>query len=815
MRFIPLIVSGALLAILLWGLNTPLSVGKNVLPPLGGFINPYSGFWANADPVYADGKIPAHTLSIPGLTGRVEVLFDEMQVPHIFAENEPDAYRAQGYVMARHRLWQMDISARQTAGRLSEILGDRVKSMDKIIRRRGLARAAEDDWAEYQKNEFTRTMMEAYADGVNAYIHELSPADYPLEYKLLNYAPEEWTPLKSCLVIEGMIDALNKKDSDLASSNSLALLGRDTFDYLFPLWYPKQIPIVQDTGQWGGLKKNQQGLLSGLHYSLNEVPERVFASPFEAINGSNNWAVDGSRTVSGAPILCNDTHLPLRLPHVWYQLQLHLPDYTTYGINVAGVPGVVIGFNKDIAWGFTNVSQEVADWYKIYWTDATKTKYTVDGEVLEAELRVEEIKIARGATILDTVRYTIFGPVVYEDSADALCDYAYRYTTHDPPSADDLEHFFSINKGKNYSDYRRAIPGLDCLSQNVAFASSQGDIAITVQGNFPIRAHEQGRFLQEGNSRDNLWKGYIPQEELPTLYKPSRGFVFSANQHSTDPSYPYYYAGRFDDSRARQIYSRLKDMHQITADSMKTIQMDNRSLRARDALQAMLPLVNQDQLSPDELKLYEELSRWDARYLRDERTPSVFTMWLDTCYNYTWDEMDANRMKGIPVLYPSIWKFSELLESDPECVFFDYAATKEIEDASAVVTHGLKVVAAIVREMEPEKLVWYRFKKFAIMHTAQIPAFSRMDVVTDGTRHTPNATDSDHGPSFRMIVELGERPVAWGVYPGGQSGNPGSPYYDDLVDDWAAGKYRRLNFWLDASADGKQITERMEFTPQN
>ena len=815
MRYLTLLISFVCAGLFYWLLSTPQSVSGNTLPPLGSFLNPFSGFWANAEPVskYKSGK--KERVDLPGLKGPVEVLFDDMQVPHIFAEHEMDAYRVQGYVTARHRLWQMDISARQTEGRLSEVLGDVTVPLDKAKRRRGLGKAAEDDWEAYRKNDFTRQMFEAYADGVNAWVAEMNEAKYPMEYKLLNYQPENWTPLRSCMVIEGMIDALNQRDFDLASSNALGLLGRDTFDYLFPEWYPKAVPIVPDTGQWDGDRAMGAGARPGLRYSRNEIPERLSPSSLPALNGSNNWALSGEKTASGAPLLCNDTHLPLRLPHVWYQVHIHLPDRNVYGIIVPGVPGIVIGFNENIAWGFTNVAQEVGDWYKIKWTDAAKSSYLLDGKPEEVEYRVEEIKIRGKEPLLDTVRYTHWGPVVYEDPENPLVDYAYKYSTHDPPGQDDLEKYFSINKAETFNDYRHAIRGLDCLSQNVAFASRKGDIAITVQGKFPIREVEQGRFLQEGSSLSNDWKGYVPNDELPCLHNPARGFVFSANQHSTPPSYPYYYKGRFDDSRSRRIYQRLVNMQGATVDSMKSIQLDNHSPRSYDMLQAMLPLVDIESLSEKERQIYRSLESWDASYKRNTALPSMFDIWRDTVYNFTWDELERERLEGLSLLYPSYWRTTSLMIEDPESIFFDNLATSERETAGDVITHCFKAMCEELGSMEEEALEWSTFKGFAIMHISRQAAFSRMDVITDGTRHTPNATDGNHGPTFRMIVSLEDQPRAWGIYPGGQSGNPGSPFFDNLVDDWASGNYRELNFWKDAEPEGKALTGHIEFNPKN
>ena len=815
MRFVRFFFALSLTALLVWQLQVPHRAGDKNLPALGAFFNPFSGFWQNAEA--AKPEFP-QSVNIPGLKGAVQVVYDDLLVPHIFAENLEDAMMAQGYVTAQLRLWQMDITARQTAGRLSEVLGKRTFDLDRLARRRGLPFAAENDWKAWQKSPQTARRLEAYSAGVNAWIAQMTPADYPLEFKLLGYAPEPWSPLKCALIVENMIDALNGRNDDLAATNSLAIFGRDTFDYLYPLWNPKQRPVVPDTGQWKDIHPAFTNRLPDNALSLRQnssIPERALPTAFRELNGSNNWAVSGARTRSGAPILANDTHLPLRLPHVWFQQQIRTPDLNCYGVVVPGVPGIAIGFNDDIAWGFTNVSQEVSDWYRIDWTDASRTTYRLDGQLRQAELRVERIRIKGGDTVQDTVRYTVWGPVVFDDPAHPLHDCAFRYSTHDLPAPESLGQFLDLAGGKTFEDYRNAIPGMDCLSQNVAFVSHSGDIAITVEGKFPIRAPEQGRFILDGNQSANGWHGFIPQEHLPAMKNPSRGFVFSANQHSTPPSYPYFYLGHFDDDRGRRIYERLLDMRDVTADSMKSIQLDNYYYEAADALPVLLHLLDRSRLDKAGQEHLASLEKWDYRYEKDLIAPSLFQMWFDSAYLKTWDELDSLRQHKTEVLYPEAWRFISLLENDSACIFFDHPATPQRETARNIATEGFLLMSAKAQKTAPEKLVWSAFKGFAIKHIAQLEAFSRLDVATSGTRGAPNAIGKNHGPSWRMIVEMTRPLHAWGVYPGGQSGNPGSRYYDNMVNAWADGQYYDLLFLSgpDAAPAHRKISQQL-FRPQ-
>lgn len=811
MRFVRFFLALVLTVGLIWLLQTPQRVGSSTLPALGAFFNPFTGFWQNAEPA---AGLDSKNIQLPGLKGRVEVVYDDLLVPHIFAENEEDALRAQGYVTARHRLWQMDISSRKASGRLSEVLGERTLNIDRISRRRGMGFAAENAVRGWSKSKEGMRLLEAYCAGVNAYVEQLRPADYPLEFKLLGYAPEPWSPLKTALLVEAMAETLCSGENDLGSTIALEAFGRDTFDYLYPEWNPKQQPIIPDTGQWRAISTTSTTSTTSTS-STSSTP--FSSSTDDYILGSNNWAVAGSKTASGNPLLCNDPHLTLTLPSIWFQIQIHTPEQNCYGVTLQGVPGIIIGFNEDMAWGVTNAGHDVADWYRIQWTDAGRTRYLLDGAERPAEIRLEEIKIKGQAPLLDTVRYTVWGPVAYDhDPEHPLRDCALRWATHDEPSADEMRTFLFLNSGKSYDNYRQALQGYESPAQNFVFATRTGDIAITVQGNLPVRASEQGRFVLDGSKQASAWGGFIPPEYIPAMKNPARGFVFSANQHSTPPTYPYYYLSNdFDDYRGRHIFDRLSALKNATADSMKTIQLDNFSQRAADALPRMLRLLDRNKLDAEGRKMADELAVWNCRYDATATMPPLFEVWFDSCYLRTWDEMTTLREQGRNVALPERWRFIDLLETDPGNSFFDRQDTPQRETAGDIVQDAFGRMQQYFRENPDARVDWGHFRPFALKHIAQIDAFSRMDLVLGGHGTAPNAISRSNGPSWRMIVELGERVHALGVYPGGQSGNPGSRYYDNMVDTWAAGNYYELLFLekSDAVPAGREVA-RQTLSPQ-
>lgn len=802
---------------LVWLLSTAISVKEKPLPPLGSFFNPFSGFWKNAEP---SSGVKFDNAQLPGLKGPVTVLYDDLLVPHIFAENQMDALRVQGYITAQHRLFQMDLTTRKAAGRLSEILGPKTFNIDRETRRKGLGFAAENDIIGWGEDIGSMALLEAYSDGINAWIDQLSPAEYPIEFKLLNYKPEHWTPLKSALVTEAMAQTLCSREDDIEASNALLYFGRETFDYLYPEWNPNQNPIIPDTGQWIDLQRltppptPQANTSFGALYDApdGKVPEMPEMDRYQV--GSNNWALSAGKSKSGNPLLANDPHMNLTLPSIWFQVQIHTPGSNCYGVSLPGTPGVVIGFNENMAWGLTNVGHDVSDYYTVKWTDENRMQYQLDDSICSVQLRVEEIGIKGQPVFRDTVRYTVWGPLPYDYNPEhPLRDCALRWTAHDVPAYSALSVFLNLNAGKGYADYKTALVGFDAPAQNIVFASSAGDIAIQVQGRFPVRGKEQGRFVQDGSKSDNAWHGFIPWDQVPSMKNPSRGFVFSANQNSTPPSYPYYYLGNFEDYRGRRIFNRLNQTSAATVDSMKSFQLDNYSQRAADALPAMMRLLDRNALSEAENQMADIMAVWNYRYDADQLAATLFDAWSDTCYALTWDEMDQVRNAKKPILYPDGWRWIEMLQSDTTSIFFDIIGTPDRETARDIVLESFKRMEGYFQEHPEKKTMWGASRQLDIKHMARIDAFSRLNLKIGGHKTAPNAINRTHGPSWRMIVELGDTVSALGVFPGGQSGNPGSRWYDNMVDSWAEGAYYSLLFLKTPDETSDRLIGKQIFSP--
>ena len=413
-RLVSVVLSGAVLGGSLWVSVRP--VGP--LPPLGQLLDPVHGAWAAA----SHGQLPRDArATIPALRSSVDVRFDLRGVPHIFATDEADAYRALGYTVARDRLFQLDLQTRASSGRLTEFGGARVLALAQQTRRLGMPRAAERRLAAVDTASAAWRMVEAFSDGVNAYIDALTPAEWPVEYRLLGQRPERWKPINSLYLFNRMGWTLTYFPDELIRLAARARVGKAA-ESIFPLNSPIQEPI-QPNGQTSprfdfvpivapGAPDSSQAAIASLLSALSppgeteEGDRRHFAS--------NNWAVAPSRSKNGHALLANDPHLELSLPSIWYEAHLVVPGaLDVYGVTIPGASGIVLGFNRDVAWGFTNTGADVVDFYRETVDDAEHpARYKLDGAWHPMELRVEVYRGPHGDTIhTDTVRYTHRGPL--------------------------------------------------------------------------------------------------------------------------------------------------------------------------------------------------------------------------------------------------------------------------------------------------------------------------------------------------------------------------------------------------------------------
>ena len=782
-------------------LAVAVSIPLGEIPPIAPLLDPNYGFWQNS---ISEDQLATEEIDLENLSASVEVVYDQNLIPHIFAQNEADLYRAQGYVTAQHRLWQMEFQTMAAAGRISEIVGPIAIELDRMTRRKGLAYGAELGMKYLQENDpETLALIEAYAEGVNQYIAQLEEARLPVEYKILNYRPEPWSAFKSVLLLKYMSDML-VGDRDLEFTNLRKILGQAKLDKLYPDFPTENDPIIEAERIW-----DFTPIPVTRPDSISYPGDLIIAEPLpqpEEGTGSNNWAVAGKKTKNGNPILANDPHLSLNLPSLWYAMQLSTPAHTVKGATLPGALGVISGFNSDIAWGVTNATRDTRDWYKITFQDDSRKSYKYGTTWRQANFRIEEIKVKGQDPFMDTVVYTHYGPIVYDrtfKSERQDLNFALKWTVHE--GANEQKTFLLMNKAKNHNDYNAALDHYAAPAQNFVFASASGDIGMRVQGKFPLKWPGQGKFLMDGADPRLEWQGYIPNGQNASTLNPERGFVSSANQHPTDASYPYYvFDNSFEHYRNRRLNRRLREMDQITVEDMMALQFDDYNLQASEALPVFTTLLGTYKSdSPEAEKYLQELKSWDFFADPNQKGQTLYSIWAAETMESVWRELLDSKA---PVVRPSSYRTIELMATLPSDSVFDVTALDGVETAEYHVRAGFDSLLVKMIEWEAEEgdYAWANFKKTTIQHLVpNFKSFSVSNVYTGGGSGLLNATGSRHGASWRMVVELGSESKAFGVYPGGQSGNPGSRFYENFIPIWAAGEY--LNFDLRAQENAENV----------
>lgn len=808
MKFFKAIAAIGITALLIWVLETKFGD----IPAIGVFLNPSTGFWQNAE---SRNIISEKKLKLTGLQDEVIIKYDENRIPHIFAKNDHDLYYAQGYITASDRLWQMDIQTRSAAGRLSEIVGPKALDIDRYHRRMGMVYGAENGLKGIMADERTKVMVTAYTEGVNNYIKGLAPKDYPIEFKLLNYAPEEWKPINCVFLLKLMSETLAGGSDQFAMTNNLRKFGVAEVNDLFPDFPFHEDPIVPAGTKWNfkplPIPKPSASYMA-------QMTEKIKTKEIVEGVGSNNWAVAGSKSATGFPILANDPHLNLTFPSIWYQIQLSSPTGNVNGVSLPGAPCVIIGYNQKISWGVTNVDADVLDWYQVKFKDKSKSEYWYNNKWNPVKKRIETIKILGQPDEIDTVYYTHHGPVVYESASQKPKEYfenvpvgnALRWIAHD--ESNEFLCFYIMNRGKNYNDYREALTHFTAPAQNFIFASSDNDIAITPNGKFPLKYNEQGKYIMDGSDPANDWQGWIPADQNPTVKNPSRGFVSSANQQSADRTYPYYINWRFEEYyRNRRINNKLTAMQKATVDSMRIMQTDNYSMLADDVLPALLKYADPTKFSDDQSKAFDLVKNWDKHYAANSPGASIFFNWWRNFYEMVWSDEFGG--KDTYFKYPSYDRTEKLLLTEADSKWFDDVHTPAKESCADIVNRAYyKTIDDLVRDhgKPGDKWQWGMVKQTYINHLANIPGFGEGSFFAGGTSGVINALRFNNGPSWRMVVQMGPTVKGYGVFPGGESGNPGSFYFNDMFNTWNNGKLNELLFLNSADEKSDRIKSTLK-----
>lgn len=758
------------------------------------FVNAYIG---KSKPVISG------ELNVSVLDEDVTVVRDAIGVPHIDAQSDADLYRAQGYVVAQDRLFQMDLSRRQASGRLAEAVGAAAVDTDKFFRTFSLRDAAEKSWEGYDGE--SKQVLEWFAEGVNAFIDEAKEENtLSYEFSLLGYEPEEWTPVDSLAIGKFMAYDLGGNWSSLAVRHwALGEFPEDKARELF-IEYPEDAPSIIEANI------SRQVKVAG-EFDASLVPSEF--------NGSNNWVVSGDKTESGMPILADDPHLGLSTPSIWYPMHLESPGQNVSGVIFAGVPGIILGHNENVAWGVTNVGPDVQDLYIETPNPDNPSEFLYEGEWEQAEVRDEPIRVKDGETVDFEVVVTRHGPIIsdllYEDE-DPGALFSMQWTALEPTL--ELQAVLGFNKAENWEDFETALEDFQAPAQNFVFAATDGTIAYKANGRIPIRKTGDGQLPVPGDSADYGWEGYVPFDELPTVVNPESGFIATANNRVIDDSYDYHITDFWAQPyRYERIVEVLEANDQLTAKNMMDLQMDQKNLYAAEFLNDMIEAVRSESDEYDEVLTL--LAEWNQFDTADQAAPLVFHKWMKQLpHTLLEDEFPED----VYDLMPGKNHITDAMMRD-SFAGNDGVWVSEYGGVEKWLTDALETSLAEIEGdfgKDPADWQWGDFHQLTFPHPLAgaspiLEKFLNPDPVPlGGSNITVQAAafgeegNVNHGAAWRFVADLADMSGAYHIVGPGISGHIKSDFFHNQVDKWAEGDYHRTP--IDGSAEGSALTLKAE-----
>ncbi len=782
-------------------------------------------------------------LQVTGLDAPVDIYRDAYGIPHIYAASQHDLFFAQGYVHAQDRFWQMDFWRHQGAGRLSELLGDATLDTDKFLRTLGWERVAKEELA--LLDDPSRAILEAYAEGVNAYLSEHTGTALALEYAFLpiinsDYEPAPWTTLNSLTWAKAMAwDLRRNLDTEIDRALLLKDLSPEQVADLFPP-YPDDRPVIVPGYSSGysssSVITHQSSVVSNQLYesvqSQIAALDALTGGGFEGI-GSNSWAVSGDLTDTGMPLLANDPHLGAQMPSIWYEVGLHCVPKTeecnldVAGFSFAGVPGVVIGHNDRIAWGFTNVGPDVMDLYIEKINPENPNQYEFQGEWVDMQIVTEEIQVAGGEIVEHTVRLTQHGPVITEDygletfaedvgaSVDVPENYALavRWTALEPTCV--FCSIWKFNLAQNWEDFRDAAKEFVVPAQNLLYADVDGNIGYQMPGNIPIRVDgHDGMDAVPGWTGEYEWQGFIPFDELPYAFNPPEGFIATANNAVVGPDYPYLITYQWSYGyRAQRVVDMLKGAtYPFDIPYIQGMQGDNMELMA----DVLLPVLFDIPLDDAKLEGARGLLQgWDGQLNMDSAPAALYMAFWRNLLEATFsDDLPEFYSVGVESGAKEIMR-NLVAQSDSS--WWDDQTTPEVETRDDIFAAAFAAGYKEIRKLQgndPADWAWGDLHTITFYNQvmSSFPfiknAFNRGPYPTAGGSAIVNATgwDSDLPyevdwlPSMRMIVDLGDLTNSLTVNTTGQSGHPYHSHYVDQSDLWRNIQYHPM-LWARADIE--------------
>jgi penicillin G amidase len=806
-KSLPRVVNLAAAVIVSGGILFLAFLGAGPLPALGPAFNPVTGAWTMA----AEAQVRSETLHLDGVQQPARVILERDGTAHIVAQTDHDLFVAIGYVQARFRLFQMDLLRRQGEGRLSEIVGKAALDTDRFELQLGLLRTAQQEWTSASPRSHEALL--AFAQGVNDRIAEAeSTHELDAMFTLLGYQPRPWTPVDSLLVKGDMTQTLNFTDTPLV----MALLKKSLGPDLTSEWFPILPPNPQSPYDPGPYPKpaavapiaTARIAIDAAATAAADVYQRLGSLPpgLLATGGdSNNWAVSGGRSASGGALMAGDPHLHLTLPAIWFQLSIDSPSYHASGVSIAGTPVVLIGHNQHISWSLTDAQNQQAFFYLEHEDNAHPGRYEWRGSWHSYDTASYDIPVLGGATQHLTVKLSVHGPVITERGQTTTVWWAGNIPSQD------LDVLLGIDQAGSWQEFRDALRDWYSPTHNFVYADDKGNIGLISAGYYPqVGSQAQPWLPMPGTGEDDV-TGTIPYDRIPQVFDPPSGIIWSANQRQVTSDYPYYIgttSNFFDPGyRADEIHRVLSQgpapsgclappCGKFTASDMMSLQTDTRDYLASEIVPVLVRTLAGEQLTARESAALGELKGWDYKMDVDSAAATVWWTFWQSYLSQTFDPWWKSR--HVPVdrseLDDSLgqdleaWTLGDLTNrtfSAPG------AGERNATDVMRKAFHG--TVSALAKRLgsDPKSWTWGRIHQRELENLAHISGLSYGPQPDRGDAFTPLAAPdfpSSHGPSWRMVVDWGTGTFS-GIYPGGQSEDPASPWYMDRVQTWWDGLY--------------------------
>ncbi len=739
-------------------------------------------------------------LIIEGLQHPVTIYRDEASIPHIYAKTDQDLMFAQGWIHAQDRLWQMEMNRRVAMGRISEAFGDLALDTDRLVRTLGFNRLAKQDWDNTSPK--LKSLMKSYADGVNAYI---SNGKLPIEFRLAGIKPEPWHPIDS--IGWGRVMSWTLSHGWSGSLTRLEIIEKVGVEKAAELaiYYPDDNPVQLPNG----LEFNS--------ISTDEMYDAV-TGPFLAKDmegggrGSNAWAISAEKSATGRPILCNDTHLVITTPSVWYINHLHSEEgFHVIGAALPGVNGILLGHNENVAWGITLAFTDVEDIFVEKVNVESPDSYEYCGEKLPFDCIEEIISVKGKSPHIETVKSTIHGPLIGSVTRDknlsiSLC--SKTLMDMNLPKA-----IYTMNISKNVHDFSHAVDLINAPQLNLAYADVEGNIGLFISGRVPIRKKGNGQLPVEGWNGEYDWDGEIPLSEMPKSVNPKQGYLITCNNKIVDDSYPFFLGNSYMNGfRARRIEDIFSNLDTISIQQCKELHQDFYSIPAEMFINGMIRGLRT--AKPKVQKILDVLLDWDFMLTTDSAAATVYQILMyKIVRNLVEDDLGkelTDRYMGVgehPVLLPT----SELLGHTTQAIFniLQNSNSKWMSTSNEILHLLEKSMIDTCHWLEEnmgyevEDWSWGKIHHAQFRHgmSIQKPLDKVFDVGpfpiggdTDTVCQTAyNPASPYHAtewcPSIRLIMDVGEWDNSLMITPPGQSGVLGSPHYSDMAEKWLNGEY--------------------------